>query len=68
MISALTLLRAMKKDLLDILACPACKHHPLELQVEREEAGEIVEGRLICGGCHAVYVIEDGIPNLLPPE
>lgn len=68
MISALMFLRTMKKDLLDILACPACKHHPLQLQVEREHAGEVVEGRLICGGCHAVYVIEDGIPNLLPPE
>jgi uncharacterized protein YbaR (Trm112 family) len=58
----------MKKDLMDILACPACKHHPLELIVERENGDEVVEGRLTCGGCHAVYIIEDGIPNLLPPE
>lgn len=58
----------MKKDLLDILACPACKHHPLELKAEREEGGEVVEGRLLCQGCGAAYVIEDGIPNLLPPE
>ena len=58
----------MKKDLMDILACPACKHHPLELTVEREEAGEVVEGRLTCGRCKASYIIEDGIPNLLPPE
>ncbi|HQN75771.1 MAG TPA: methytransferase partner Trm112 [Methanomassiliicoccales archaeon] len=58
----------MKKDLLDILACPACKHHPLELQVERETAGEVVEGRLICPGCRATYIIEDGIPDLLPPD
>jgi len=53
---------------LEILACPVCKHHPLELQAEREVAGEVVEGRLLCHGCQAVYVIEDGIPNLLPPE
>ncbi len=53
---------------MDILACPACKHHPLELIVERENGDEVVEGRLTCGGCHAVYIIEDGIPNLLPPE
>lgn len=58
----------MKRDLLDILACPVCKHHPLELRVEREASGEVVEGRLICHGCKAAYIIEDGIPNLLPPE
>jgi len=68
LIFALSLSRTMKKDLLDILACPVCKYHPLELQVEREGSGEVVEGRLICHGCKAVYVIEDGIPNLLPPE
>ena len=68
MISALALERAMKKDLVDILACPACKHHPLELLVEIEGSGEVVEGKLVCHGCRAVYVIEDGIPNLLPPE
>lgn len=68
MISALALERTMKKDLVDILACPACKHHPLELQVESEASGEVLKGRLICHGCQAAYVIEDGIPNLLPPE
>lgn len=68
MIFALVLGRAMKKDLVEILACPACKHHPLELQVEREDAGEVAEGKLVCHGCKTVYIIEDGIPNLLPPE
>lgn len=58
----------MKRDLLDILACPVCKHHPLKLTVEREDGEDIVEGRLFCEGCNASYVIEDGIPNLLPPE
>ncbi len=58
----------MKKDLLDILACPVCKHHPLEMSVEREDGGEVVEGRLRCANCKAVFTIEDGIPNLLPPE
>ncbi|MCX6650154.1 MAG: methytransferase partner Trm112 [Methanomassiliicoccales archaeon] len=58
----------MKKDLLDILACPVCKHHPLDLVVEREDGGEVAEGRLVCGKCQASYVIEDGIPNLLPPD
>ena len=57
----------MKPDLLDILACPVCKG-PLELDVSKEENGEIIEGTLTCGPCKEVYPIEDAIPNLLPPS
>jgi len=53
---------------MDILACPVCKHHPLLLEVEREMGGEVMEGRLLCQRCKAVYPIEDGIPDMLPPE
>lgn len=58
----------MKKALLDILACPVCKHHPLSLKAKKEEGEEIVEGDLHCSGCGASYVINDGIPDMLPPE
>ncbi len=58
----------MKRELMDILACPVCKHHPLLLEVEREMAGEVMEGRLRCERCKAAYLIEDGIPDMLPPE
>lgn len=58
----------MKKELMDILACPMCKGD-LELRVEEEdEKGEIVNGSLYCGKCDQRYPIEEGIPNLLPPE
>ena len=59
----------MKKELMDILACPMCKGD-LELSVEEEEEGkgEIVKGSLYCQKCDQRYPIEDGIPNLLPPE
>lgn len=57
----------MKQDLMDILCCPVCKGE-LELTVEREEDGEIVEGTLYCEECDETYEIEDGIPDLLPPE
>jgi uncharacterized protein YbaR (Trm112 family) len=56
----------MKRDLLDILACPLDKHE-LELSVD-EENDEILEGQLTCTECGEVYPIEDGIPNLLPPD
>ena len=57
----------MKRDLMEILACPVCKG-PLELSVASEEGEEIVEGSLYCQACAETYPIEDTIPNLLPPQ
>ena len=57
----------MKRDLMDILACPVCKG-ALELSVDREEDGQIVEGSLRCEACEETYPIAGGIPNLLPPD
>ncbi len=57
----------MKKDLMDILACPVCKGE-LELRVESEEGDEVLEGSLLCAKCVESYPIADGIPNLLPPQ
>lgn len=57
----------MKKDLMEILACPVCKG-PLELRVEVEEGDEVITGSLLCAACDESYPIEDTIPNLLPPE
>jgi len=57
----------MKRDLLDILACPVCKGD-LEVKIEKEDDMEIIEGKLVCVKCSIEYPIEDGIPNLLPPE
>jgi uncharacterized protein YbaR (Trm112 family) len=58
----------MKRSLLDILACPMCKHYPLELTVSREENGEIAEGEIRCTACGVTYPVKDGIPNMLPPD
>ena len=57
----------MKKSLMDILACPVCKGE-LQLTVEEEENGEVTRGVLRCTSEGIDYPIEDGIPNLLPPE
>ncbi len=56
----------MKKELMEILACPVCKGD-LELKVDKEDAGEIITGSLRCTKCNESYPIEDSIPNLLPP-
>jgi uncharacterized protein YbaR (Trm112 family) len=57
----------MKESLLDILCCPLDKAE-LELEVIQEDDDEILEGRLVCTECGEEYPIEDGIPNLLPPD
>ena len=57
----------MKRDLMDILACPVCKGK-LELTVDEENEQEIVRGSLYCPRCRVNYPIVDTIPRLLPPE
>ncbi|MBP2030992.1 uncharacterized protein YbaR (Trm112 family) [Methanohalophilus levihalophilus] len=57
----------MKKELVDILACPVCKGD-LVLNIQKEENNEVVEGTLYCGKCDEYYPINGGIPNLLPPD
>jgi uncharacterized protein YbaR (Trm112 family) len=57
----------MKKRLMEILACPICKHHPLELKVFKE-GEEIEEGILTCPECERWYPIIETIPHMLPDE
>ena len=57
----------MKLKLMEILACPIDKYHPLELHVF-EEKNEIVEGVIICPKCLRWYPIRDEIPEMLPDE
>ena len=57
----------MKKDLLNILACPVCKGS-LDLRATREDNEDVIEGALLCEKCSQDYPIEDSIPNLLPPS
>ena len=57
----------MRKDLMDILACPMCKGE-LTLTAEEEEGDGVVRGQLHCAACDETYPIEDSIPNLLPPD
>lgn len=57
----------MKKRLMEILACPICKHHPLELKVFAEGT-EIEEGIITCGECGRWYPIIETIPHMLPDD
>ena len=57
----------MRKDLMEILACPMCKSE-LTLTIDEEKDDEVIRGTLFCAKCNERYPIEDSIPNLLPPD
>jgi len=57
----------MKKDLMDILACPVCKGD-LELRSEAEQGDDVITGSLECSACNESYPIDDSIPKLWPPD
>lgn len=50
---------AIKKELLDILACPKCKG---DVVLNEKENG------LVCKACRLVYEIRDDIPIMLIDE
>ena len=60
-------MRLMRHDLMEILVCPLCKGE-LTLTATREETDEILEGSLRCEACGETFPIEDGIPNMMPPD
>jgi uncharacterized protein YbaR (Trm112 family) len=57
----------MKKELMEILACPVCKGE-LQLSIDKDDGNEVISGSLYCEKCNYSYPIVDAIPNLLPPE
>lgn len=57
----------MNPDLMEILCCPVCRA-TLMLAATKTDGPEIVTGTLTCTGCKNVYPIDDGIPDLLPPD
>ena len=48
--------KMIKKELMEILACPQCKG-PVELQQEQD--------RIVCRTCRLVFAIRDDIPIML---
>jgi uncharacterized protein len=57
----------VRPDLLEILRCPICRQE-LRLSVRSREGDEIVSGTLTCPACKVDYPVDDGIPDLLPPD
>lgn len=57
----------MRREIMDILACPRCKGR-LKLTVEEERDDRVITGALECHACPETYPIREAIPNLLPPH
>jgi uncharacterized protein len=57
----------MREELLEVLRCPVCRGQ-LALTVRTKHGEEIETGTLACGRCRVDYPIDDGIPDLLPPD
>ncbi len=58
----------MNKTMMDILACPIDKNHPLELFEIKEKDNIVSEGALFCSKCSRFYPIIEEIPIMLPDE
>lgn len=55
----------MRRELLEILACPVCRLHFLKLYTSKIVENEVVSGTLACPRCELEYCIDDGIPDLV---
>ncbi|MGD8431835.1 MAG: Trm112 family protein [Nitrosopumilaceae archaeon] len=58
----------MNKTMMEILACPIDKTHPLELHEINEKENIISEGALVCTKCARFFPIIEEIPIMLPDE
>ena len=61
----------MNPKMMDILACPICKSHPLLLSTFELSGDEIIVGALDCDSCGRWYPIGyriEGVPELLPDD
>ncbi len=60
----------MKKWLIEELICPECLNTqtPLIVDSQKENDGEIIEGRLTCSNCQSTYGIHDGIAVVVPAK
>ena len=58
----------MRKDLMEILACPICKNPDLELIIFQENPHEVDSGLIFCQKCSRFYPIRGTIPVMLPDD
>ena len=58
----------MKKNILNVLACPKCLG-PVEMEIfEESKSGDVINGNLLCDVCSVIYPINKGIFSLLDSD
>lgn len=58
----------MKHKLVEYVVCPSCEANVRLAIVTTEEAGEILEGELICEKCDRRFPIVRGVPRFATPD
>ncbi len=58
----------MRRELVEQLVCPVTRDRLILEVVREDENGDVLEGALVSERINFRYPIEDGIPNLLPPD
>ena len=58
----------MNKTMMEILASPIDKNHPLELFEIKEKDDVVIEGVIFCSKCSRFYPIMEEIPIMLPDD
>lgn len=60
----------MKHWVFEKLVCPQCPEEKagLQLEVQKEVAGDILDGEMICAGCGSRYPIQQGVAVVLPEK
>ena len=58
----------MNKTMMEILACPIDKNHPLELFGINQKEDVVIEGAIFCTKCSRFYPIMEEIPIMLPDD
>ena len=54
--------------MMEILACPIDKNHPLELFEINQKEDVVIEGAIFCTKCSRFYPIMEEIPIMLPDD
>ena len=60
----------MRKELLELLRCPACTSTDLQLSCDVETSVEVVQGAVVCKSCEREWPVDGGIVDMLvdPPD
>ena len=58
----------MNKTMMEILACPIDKNHPLELFEINQKKDVVIEGVIFCPKCSRFFPIMEEIPIMLPDD